>query len=140
VANNKLANDFSNSSAITAYITNIGTMSTSTARQYSARLNDFKDFVIKYNNQGIDDLLAKIKMGDQDPYNLLNSYAAYLKNCNISALTLKQRIVTIKNFLEYSDIDIIPRRFKLKVKLPKIIILNNINSLTIFPKQIFGYV
>jgi integrase len=96
-------------------------MSTSTAREYFARLNGFEDFIAKCNNQSIDDLLAKIKMGDQDPYNLLNSYAAYLKNCNISALTLKQRIVTIKNFFECCDIDIIPRRFKLKVKLPKII-------------------
>ncbi|MGH9953336.1 MAG: tyrosine-type recombinase/integrase, partial [Nitrososphaeraceae archaeon] len=30
-------------------------------------------------------------------------------------------IITIKNFLEYSDIDISPRKFKLKVRLPKIV-------------------
>jgi integrase/recombinase XerD len=112
--------DFSTSTAIAAYIANIDTMSTSTAREYSVRLNDFKEFIAKYYNQSIDDLLIKIKMGDQDPYNILNGYAAYNKR-NISALTLKQRVVTIKNFFEYSDIDIIPRRFKLKVKLPKII-------------------
>ena len=29
--------------------------------------------------------------------------------------------MTVKNFFEYSDIEISPRRFKLKVKLPKII-------------------
>jgi hypothetical protein len=29
--------------------------------------------------------------------------------------------VTAKNFLEYHDIDISPRRFKLKVKLPKVV-------------------
>lgn len=29
--------------------------------------------------------------------------------------------MTVKNFLEYCDIDISPRRFKLKVKLPKIV-------------------
>ena len=63
----------------------------------------------------------KIKKGNQDPYNLLNSYAAYLNNRSISAVTLKQRIVTVKNFFEYWDIDISPRRFKLKVKLPKVV-------------------
>ena len=93
----------------------------STAREYSTRLNDFKNFLSKCNNQSIEDLLLKIKIGEQDAYNLLNSYAAHLKNCNISAVTLKQRIVTVKNFFEYCDIDISPRRFKLKVKLPKII-------------------
>jgi integrase len=44
-----------------------------------------------------------------------------LNTSNISTLTLKQRIVTVKNFFEYYDIEISDRRFKLKVKLPKII-------------------
>ena len=29
--------------------------------------------------------------------------------------------MTVKNFFEYSDIDITPRKFKLKVKLPRIV-------------------
>jgi integrase len=98
-------------------------MSKSTAREYFARLNDFKEFIAKeYNYRlSIDDLLVKVKKAHQDPYNLLNGYASYLRNRNISALTLKQRIVTVKNFFEYCDIDISPRRFKLKVKLPKVV-------------------
>jgi integrase len=116
-----MSNYSSSSTAIATYITNISTMSVSTAREYSTRLNDFKNFLANCNNGSIDDLLLKIKIGEQDVYNLLNSYAAHLKNCNISAVTLKQRIVTVKNFFEYCDIDISPRRFKLKVKLPKII-------------------
>jgi integrase len=44
-----------------------------------------------------------------------------LRNCNITTTTLKQRVVTVKNFLEYCDVDISPRKFKLKVKLPKAI-------------------
>jgi integrase len=39
----------------------------------------------------------------------------------VTTLTLKQRIVTAKNFLEYHDVDVSPRKFKLKVKLSKII-------------------
>ena len=108
--------------SVAMYITNVSTMSRSTAREYSARLNYFKDFVAKkYNNQSIDHLLVKLKKGHQDPYNILNGYAGYLRDCNISALTLKQRIVTVKNFFEYYDVDISPRRFKLKIKLPRIV-------------------
>ena len=44
-----------------------------------------------------------------------------LKGNNVSNLTLKQWIVTVKNFLEYHDVDISPRRFKMKVKLPKVV-------------------
>jgi integrase len=97
-------------------------MSESTASEYFARLKNFQDFLAnKYGTLDIDNLVFQIKKGTQDPYDILNSYAAYLKNRNISALTLKQRIVTVKNFFEYYDIDISTRRFKLKVKLPKII-------------------
>ncbi|MFZ0897000.1 MAG: tyrosine-type recombinase/integrase, partial [Candidatus Nitrosopolaris sp.] len=112
-----------NANSITAYIRNVSTMSKSTACEYLSRLNDFKDFIAnEYDNHlTIDNLLLKIKKGNQDPYNILNGYAAYLTNSNVSALTLKQRIVTVKNFFEYSDIDITPRKFKLKVKLPRIV-------------------
>jgi integrase len=117
------SNHSSTNNAIAAYVRNVGTMSESTAYQYFSRLNDFKEFITsKYDNRlSIDNLLAKVKKGDQDAYNLLNGYAAYLRNNNISALTLKQRIVTVKNFFEYCDIDISPRRFKLKVKLPRVV-------------------
>jgi integrase/recombinase XerD len=86
-------------------------------------LNDFRGFITnKYDNSlTIDDLLSKIKKGNESPYNILDCYAAYLTNRNVSALTLKQHVVTVKNFFEYCDIDIIPRRFKLKVKPPKVV-------------------
>ena len=57
-----------------------------------------------------------------DPYDVLSSYISYLQTSNnISALTLKQRLITAKNFLEYFDVDISPRKFKLKVKFPKVV-------------------
>ena len=81
-----------------------------------------RDFIIdKYDSHlSLDNLLSKIKKGKEDPYHILNSYAAYVRNSNVSTLTLKQRVVTVKNFFEFCDIDISPRRFKLKVKLPKV--------------------
>lgn len=95
------------SSAVTSYISNISTMSESTAYQYFSRLKDFRDFIASGdgNRLNVDSLLLRMKKGKEDPYKLLNSYAAYLKNRNVSALTLKQRIVTLENFFEYCDID-----------------------------------
>ena len=85
-------------------------------------MNNFEDFIAtQYDSHlSIHDLIAKIKQAEEDPYDILNCYAAYLRNCNISNLTLKQRVVTVKNFLEYCDVDLSPRKFKLKVKLPKV--------------------
>ena len=124
---NSMENGPSNYSAaantVTSYIRNVSTMNKPIAREYFSRLEDFEGFMqSEYDNLlSVGKLLVKIKKGNQDPYNLLNSYAVYLKNRNISALTLNQRIATVKNFFEYYDIDISPRRFKLKVKLPKVV-------------------
>jgi integrase len=97
-------------------------MSLSTAKEYLARLNNYKIFLAKkYDGLTVDDLVSRIKEGTQDSYDILSEYSAYLRNYGISISTLKERVVTVKNFLEYHDVDISPRKFKLKVKLPKAI-------------------
>jgi integrase len=97
-------------------------MSKSTASEYLLRLNYFKSFLgKKFSFSSIDTIIKKIKDGDEDPYEVLTEYALYLMNCGISPYTLKQRVITIKNFLEYQDIDISPRKFKFKVRLPRTI-------------------
>ena len=113
----------SSSNSVTKYIKNIGTMSKSTAHEYYERLTIFEVFVLEEYETTVDDIIKKIKEGAYDPYDVLSNYSAYLQNSskNISSLTLKQRVVTAKNFLEYHDVDISPRKFKLKVKLPKVI-------------------
>jgi integrase len=78
-------------------------------------------FNAKEYHLGVDALLFKMKHENNDALDILNGYAAYLKNRKISPLTLNQRIITVKNFFEYCDIEISPRRFKLKVKLPRIV-------------------
>jgi integrase len=105
------------------YIQNISIMNKATAYEYLRRLNDFAVFVVReYDSLTVDDLITKVKKAVYDPYSILSRYAAYLQNSStISTLTLKQRVVTVKNFLEYHDVDLSPRKFKLKVKLPRVI-------------------
>jgi integrase len=110
-------------SSLLRYVRNVQTMSQSTSYQYHARLTNFKTFVSSKYETAVDDILKKINQGLVNPYELLSDYSAYLLNGsnNISSLTLKQRVITVKNFLEYYDVDLSPRKFKLKVKLPKVV-------------------
>ena len=105
-------------------------MNKGTAHEYYLRLTNFQDFVInrykaktaKTPRTALDGIIANIKQGSEDAYEILSDYVNYLQtNHNISTLTLKQRVVTAKNFLEYYDVDISPRKFKIKVKLPKLV-------------------
>jgi integrase len=99
-------------------------MNKSTAHEYLMRLNSFRNFVLtSYNGKlTVDEVVTKIRKGTEDPYTIIRNYAVFLQQTNnISNSTLKFRIVTLKNFLEFYDVDISPRKFKLKVKLPKVI-------------------
>jgi hypothetical protein len=70
----------------------------------------------------IDNLIVKVKEGSESLYSVLSNYVAFLlKGNNVTNLTIKQWIVTVKNFLEFHDVDISPRKFKMKVKLPKVV-------------------
>ncbi len=121
IPNDGPTNQDTKSDAITKYITNINAMSKSTARAYDFRLQQFARFTSKEYNTTVDNLVNQITEGSQVPYDV-SGFIYYLQNNNnISNLTLKQWVVTAKNFLEYHDIDISPRRFKLKVKLPKVV-------------------
>jgi len=99
-------------------------MNESTAVKYNERLKKFQAFVSECYGLGIAEIVKRITKGKIDAYNVLGNYILDLKeknNHSISPITLKNYVITIKNFLEYSDIDISPRKFKLKVRLPKVI-------------------
>ena len=124
-SNNSISISSSNSSLIDSYIKSIRIMSKGTSYEYLTRLKSFDEFIKDEFGGGrlnIDDLVTKIKNGQIDPYDVLSKFSGYLQSSyNITTLTLKQRVVTVKNFFEYFDIEISPRKFKLKVKLPRII-------------------
>jgi integrase len=102
------------------YIRNMRAMNKRTAYEYNLRLTNFQEFVTDTYKTTLDTVIAKINEGAEDPYDILNGYISYLQaSYNICASTLKSRIITAKNFLEYYDVDISPRKFKLKVKIPK---------------------
>ncbi len=112
------------SSMISNYLTNVAVMNKSTAVKYNERLKKFEAFVSEHYSLDIDDIVKRITKGKIDAYNVLSNYILHLReksNNRISPITLKNSVITIKNFLEYSDIDISPRKFKLKVRLPKVV-------------------
>jgi hypothetical protein len=101
---------------VSRYITNVNVVNKSTAVKYDERLKKFGGFIAEnYGLGDIDEIIMRIKKGKMDLYDLLGRFVLHLKEKNgNSPVTLKNYIITIKNFLEYSDIDISPRKFKLK--------------------------
>jgi integrase len=126
------------------YIRNVQQASEATAAQYEYRLSRFEKYIEmaykeelqqqelhqQQQNQDLiitlDDVINELKKNGYnnnkiDPYDLLSGFVAYLEeeedieNPN----TLRYFVTTAANFLEYNDVEISPRKFKLKVRLPK---------------------
>lgn len=112
--------------AITKYIKKISESNRKTGIQYLSRLRQFADYFTHTYHYSIDELIIN-KIFTVDVYDLLSGYVSYLvnkkgnidHNYRVSNSTIKQNVITAKNFLEAHDIEIFDRKFKLKVKIPK---------------------
>lgn len=113
-----------------------------TAVQYEYRLSKFEKYVVTASEEELeerqqqqdqelitlDDVINELKnKGDNnnkiDPYDILSGFVAYLEEEGIeNPNTLRYFVATARNFLEYNDVEISPRKFKLKVRLPKAVI------------------
>jgi hypothetical protein len=108
------------------FIDSVASANINTAYEYQKRLNYFGHF-LKYKYDLSFDGLVDALNSNQSPsinvYYLLSSYVRHLqkKEAVPSASTIKACVTTVKNFLEYWDVEISPRKFKLKVRLPRVV-------------------
>jgi integrase len=124
----------STSIAITQYVKKISDSNRKTGNIYHSRLRQFENYFTQTYNYSIDELIIS-KIFTVNVYDLLSGYVSYLinrkgkwshntknnNNYRLSNLTIKQNVTTIKNFLEAHDFEIFDRKFKLKVKIPKVV-------------------
>jgi integrase len=94
-------------------------MNKNTAIEYHFRLSNFEKFIISQYNLTMDDFVGNILQSKLNPYEFLSDFCIHLQELGLHSSSLKNRVTTVKNFLEFNDVDISPRKFKLKVKFPK---------------------
>src|SRR5919106_107557 len=122
-SNDRILEERETNIAITKYINTVKAMGKSTALEYESRLKNFAKYVHERYHLGVDVLVEKLLSKDKEkleinPYEVLSGYT--IKQLGkLSSNTIKQRVVTAKNFLEYCDVEISPRKYKVKVRLPK---------------------
>jgi integrase len=100
-------------------------MNARTGYEYSKRLEYFGKFIAKEYHLTIDEIILTMTRPSQGPhidiYDLLSGYISYLQKSGIKPSTIKYWISTARGFLEYYDVEISPRKFRLKVKFPRIV-------------------
>jgi integrase len=129
------------STYLAKYIRNVQQANKGTAAQYEYRLSKFEEYVVTVSEEEqqqerqqqnqelitLDHVIRELKNDDNnkiDPYDLLSGFVAYLEEDEgvENPNTIRYFVTTARNFLEYNDVEISPRKFKLKVRLPKPVI------------------
>ncbi len=124
---------------IAKYIRTVQQANERTAVEYEYRLSKFEKYIVVHGKQQqqqqnqrlttLDYVIEELKRKKNnntkiDPYDLLSGFVVYLqqeenmRNPN----TIRHFVITARNFLEYHDVEITPRKFKFRVRLPKPVI------------------
>jgi integrase len=113
--------------AIIRYIERISVNNKRTANEYLSRLITFETFIKEKYNFSVDELtINKLFNFRDDIYDLLASYVSWLSKRiskdghTLSPVSIKNRIITVRMFLESFDIEINQRKFRLKITMPRV--------------------
>lgn len=114
------------SQAILKYIKSVSVGNKRTANEYLGRLLTFETFIKENYDFSVDELTVN-KVFTVDIYDLLSNYVDWLSRRTnkdgsklLSSVSIKNRIINTKNFLEYFGIPINSHTFKLRVRLPRV--------------------
>ena len=97
--------------------------SQTTGITYETSLSYFQSFLDVESKYDLQTVLEGITKNEINVYTLLEQFVTFLTDSNksLSPGTVRQYVVGFRSYLAYYDIDVIPSKFKRKVKMPRIL-------------------
>ena len=91
-----------------------------TSLTYETGLAYFQSFLVREHGLTLETVLDSVLKGHVSVYTLLEQFVTFLTvTKSLSPNSVRQYLVGIRSYLAYYDIDIIPSKFKRKVKMPR---------------------
>jgi hypothetical protein len=90
---------------------------------YQNGLIQFQRFLTyKYPNYNLGTILKPLAESKVNLYELLDGFISYLQTSNamLAPSSIQLYILSVRSYFAYNDIDVIPSKFKRKVKIPKL--------------------
>jgi integrase len=111
---------------VKSFLESVSRNSKQSKKTYYSGIKHFQQFLnVKYPGKTVESILSSINNDSNgqeqkiDVYELLDNFVSFLIQLNLSIPSINLYIAAIKSYLAYYDIDIIPSKFKRKVKMPK---------------------
>jgi integrase len=83
-----------------------------------AYLQQFLD--VNHSSLTLETIIESISTNNVDIYRFLGEFVAFLQTKRLSRSSIVQYLTSVKAYLQYHDVDIVPYKFKKRVTLPKI--------------------
>jgi integrase len=108
--------------AVNAFLSSILRNSRNSKYAYQYGLTHFQKFLkMKHSQYNIENVIKPLSNNELDIYVILDEFVSYLvdKTLNLTSASIKLYIAAVRSYLAYYDIDIIPSKFRRKVKMLK---------------------
>jgi len=103
---------------VKTFLNSIGRNSKNSRKSYQTSLIKFEEF-LKPKNLTPTSIIPLLIKGKINTYELLDQFVSYLTNNGVTIVSLKVYVSAVKSYFEYFDIDIVPSKFRRRVKVPK---------------------
>ena len=108
---------------VNAFLSSILRNSHKSRCTYQYGLTHFQRFIVKiYPNYNIENILGPLSRNEINLYEMLEGFVCYMESTNpdLTPNSMKFYMASIRSYLAYYDIDVIPSKFKRKVKMPRV--------------------
>lgn len=91
-----------------------------TSASYKTSIAYFHDFLSNSYSHNPETVLSLILSKETDVYSLLDEFIEFMQTKSINPASINQYLTSIRSYLGYYDIDIVPSKFKRRVRIPKV--------------------
>ena len=106
---------------VTTFLSSMERNSLSSRYAYQIGLNHFQIFLSqKYPSYNLETILKPLAGNKINQYELLNSFVSHLQTSNLTPSSIKLYVASVRSYFAFCDVDVIPSKFKRKVKMPKL--------------------
>lgn len=106
-----------------AFLSSILRNSLKSKYAYECALAHFQRFLVtRCTEYNIETILGPLSRNEINVYTVLDEFVSYLLNvnANLTPNSVNLYVAAIRSYLAYYDIDVVPSKFKRKVKMPKV--------------------
>jgi integrase len=107
---------------VSSFLHSISRNSRASESAYLNGLTNFQRFLLQDNKlrpYSVDNILLPLSNQEINLYQLFDSFVSFLTSQKLSIQSIKLYITAIRSYFAYHDIDVVPSKFKRKVKMPK---------------------